>query len=129
MSSTEINLWLDSHRMEALEKAMEAEDTSVQEYMQDYLIELYTEMVPLEEQQRVDKIIAAERQAEALAAEAQRKFCVYSITQDGQRIFLSVEGRTDLLQAALLLNRCLKEDGDLRGFRKQLTACAEITEH
>lgn len=129
MSTTEINLWLDSHRMEALEEVMEAEDTSVEKYMQNYLIELYTEMVPLEEQQRVDRIIAAERQAEALAAEAQRKFCVYMITENGQRTFLSVEGRTDLLQAALLVNRCLKEDGDLHSFQKRLTACTEIKEH
>ena len=91
MSTTEINLWLDSHRMDALEEAMEAEDTSVEKYMQNYLIELYTELVPLEEQQRVDRIIAAERQAEAEAAEAQRKFCVYMITENGQRTFLSGE--------------------------------------
>ncbi len=129
MSTTEINLWLDSHRMEALEKAMQAEGSSVEKYLQDFLKQMYMVMVPREERQRIDGMIAAERRAEAKAAEAQRKFCVYSITQDGQRTFLSVEGRTDLLQAALLLNRCLKEDGDLRSFRKQLTACTEIKEH
>ena len=128
MSTTEINLWLESHRMEALEKVMETEGSSVEEYLQNYLKQMYITMVPREERQRIDNVIATERRSEALAAEAQRKFCVYSITQDGQRTFLSVEGRTDLLQAALLLNRCLKEDGDLHDFQKRLTACTEIKE-
>ena len=44
---------LHRYKMEALEKALEDSGTSVEELMQDYLINLYSENVPLPVQQRI----------------------------------------------------------------------------
>ena len=57
----QVVLTLHDYRMEALEKVME--DTGgVERFLQDYLIDLYSERVPLEEQSRIQKRIDAERQ-------------------------------------------------------------------
>ena len=56
-----IVLTLHNYRMEALERAMEAEG-GVERYMQDLLIDLFSERVPFEKQVRIQKQIAAERQ-------------------------------------------------------------------
>ena len=68
----EVVLTLHDYRMEALEKVME--DTGgVERFLQDYLIDLYSERVPLEEQSRIQKRIDAERQGDSTAFEKQPK--------------------------------------------------------
>ena len=59
----EITLQLTDARMEALEQALEEEGLgSVEGFMQDYLIELFTEKVPFEIQAQIQKRLDAERQ-------------------------------------------------------------------
>lgn len=64
----QVVLTLHDYRMEALEKVME--DTGgVERFLQDYLIDLYSERVPFEEQSRIQKRIDAERQQDSPAVE------------------------------------------------------------
>ena len=66
----QVVLTLHDYRMEALEKVME--DTGgVERFLQDYLIDLYSERVPFEEQSRIQKRIDAERQQDSPAVEKQ----------------------------------------------------------
>ena len=59
----EITLHLTDARMEALEQALEEEGLgSVEDFMQDYLIDLFTEKVPYEVQVQIQKQLDAERQ-------------------------------------------------------------------
>ncbi|MBQ9347575.1 MAG: hypothetical protein IJT94_09600 [Oscillibacter sp.] len=59
----EITLHLTDARMEALEQALEEEGLGgVENYMQDTLIDLFTEKVPFDIQARIQKRIDAERQ-------------------------------------------------------------------
>lgn len=53
---------LHKYKMEALEKALEDDDTSVEELMQDYLINLYSENVPFPVQQRIRRRIDREHE-------------------------------------------------------------------
>lgn len=67
----EITLHLTDARMEALEQAMEEEGLgSVENYMQDSLIDLFTEKVPFDIQVRIQKQIDAERHQEQGDSEA-----------------------------------------------------------
>ncbi|MBP5718615.1 MAG: hypothetical protein J6X53_06515 [Abditibacteriota bacterium] len=59
----EITLQLTDARMEALEQALEEEGLgSVEGFMQDYLIDLFSEKVPYEVQIQIQKQLDAERQ-------------------------------------------------------------------
>ena len=57
---SEIVLTLDTHRLDALEEVMQ-EQGGVEKYMQNLLIDLYSEQVPLEKQKEVDAQIEVER--------------------------------------------------------------------
>lgn len=45
-NSYSAEVWLDSRRWNALEAVLEAQGTSIERHLQDYLVDLYREMVP-----------------------------------------------------------------------------------
>ena len=47
-NSYSAEVWLDSRRWDALEAVLEAKGTSIERHLQDYLVDLYREMVPAE---------------------------------------------------------------------------------
>lgn len=58
----EIVLYMSNERLEALQQAMEEQGmSSVENYLQDHLIDLFTEIVPMAEQVRIQKRMDAER--------------------------------------------------------------------
>ena len=57
----EIILHLNDYRMEALDEALE-DSGGVEKWMQDYLIDLYSDTVPFDKQREIQKRIDAERQ-------------------------------------------------------------------
>ena len=62
----EIVLALDTHRLEALEEVLHNQG-GVEKYMQNLLIDLYSEQVPLEKQREVEAQIESERNPPFLA--------------------------------------------------------------
>ena len=46
--STSAEVWLDQRRWDALEEALKAQGSDIEQHLQDYLITLYNETVPQE---------------------------------------------------------------------------------
>ena len=65
--STSAEVWLDQRRWDALEEALKAQGSDIEQHLQDYLITLYNETVPQEQWEQVEKGISDE------AAEAARE--------------------------------------------------------
>lgn len=48
-NSYSAEVWLDERRWDALEAALEEQGTNIEKYLQDYLVDLYREMVPADQ--------------------------------------------------------------------------------
>ena len=120
MADEEVTVWLNTHRMEALEEQLTLQGSSVEKHLQDYLIDLYAEMVPYEEQQRIDAVLAEEAKAEKEAAEANRRFSVFRVIEHGERSLFLVDGDMDMLQTASRLRNYTKILESLRGYSKDM---------
>ena len=62
-------IWLDPYRWEALQEILEQDGTDIEEVLQNYLIEVYSDRVPIERQKEVDRRIKKERLAAVQEAE------------------------------------------------------------
>lgn len=72
-----MELYLHDYKLEALSSALEEQGTSVEEQMQEYLIELYADSVPYEEQQKIRARIDAEAVTEVDKKKAVRQFTAF----------------------------------------------------
>ena len=78
--SVSTEAWLDQRRWAALEEALKAQGSNVKRHLQDYLITLYNETVPLERWVQIETAITKEELESAQAAEDQK---VYRPVQAG----------------------------------------------
>ena len=60
--SVSTEAWLDQRRWAALEEALKAQGSNVKRHLQDYLITLYNETVPLERWVQIETAITKHRQ-------------------------------------------------------------------
>ena len=120
MADTEITVWLNEHRMEALEEQLALQGSSVEEHLQDYLIDLYAEMVPHEEQQRINDTLAEEAKADTEVREANRRFSVFHVTEYGERSLFLVDGDMDMLRTANMLRAYTRILEALRNHSKDM---------
>ena len=58
--SVSTEAWLDQRRWAALEEALKAQGSNVKRHLQDYLITLYNETVPLEQWTQIETAITKE---------------------------------------------------------------------
>lgn len=63
-NSYSAEVWLDERRWDALEAALEEQGTNIEKYLQDYLVDLYREMVPADQVREIESCIKQERQEE-----------------------------------------------------------------
>lgn len=111
MSSGDVSveLWLNEYKMQALELVLDKQGTSIEERLQEYLIELYADLVPVEVQQRIRQRIDSETKASKEAAEAGRRFAVFHVTERGESVCFLAEEHMDMLQAAVKLRSYLRK--------------------
>lgn len=105
---TPVEVWLNSYRWDALEEVLEEQGSSIEKHLQDYLIDLYTELVPHERQMKIDRLIQSECIAEAQAAAEARRFSAYRVVEGSRWDFFETEHELDFLQAANHLRRYLR---------------------
>ena len=122
-----LELWLHEYKMEALEKVLEEQGSSVEKQMQDHLIELYSDMVPSEIQQGIRQRIDAEHHEEAVRAEANRRFAVFKVTEHGEQSCYLVDEPIDFLRAARSLRNHLRAQNPPTDYRHHYAASREIT--
>ena len=116
MADREITLWLDELRAQALDDELEQQGTCVEKYMQDYLIDLYTELVPTRNVQKVEEAINWERiQRERQAAN--RVVTAFHVTEGNAEQYFQTEQQIDMLQAAKLLRAYLRRDANASPLR------------
>ena len=91
--SVSTEAWLDQRRWAALEEALKAQGSNVKRHLQDYLITLYNETVPLERWVQIETAITKEELESAQEAEDQKVYAAFHIRENGHdSIFSTANG-------------------------------------
>lgn len=112
MGDTSIELRLNIHRFNALEEALNEEGSSLEEHMQNYLIDLYVEMVSNTKQQEIDQLIAEEDLRIKQQQADMRRFSVFRITEKGSTVCLECNHAFEFMQAANQVRRYQRQEMD-----------------
>ena len=127
-NSYSAEVWLDERRWDALEAALEEQGTNIEKYLQDYLVDLYREMVPADQVREIESCIKQERQEELREAEARKVFSVFRLWDGGKSRCLATEYPKEFLDVARLLRKCLQEgDGGTDAFARKIYGGYEIS--
>lgn len=105
----QLELYLHKYKMEALSSVLEEQDSSVEEQMQEMLIDLYAELVPYEVQQQIRTRIDTEHAKEWAAMEAVKKYTVFRLRENGTDAFFQLDRQEDFLCVAQFLRRYLQD--------------------
>ena len=114
--SVEIATWIHEYELRALEKYLAMEGTDTEQVMQKMLAELYSDRVPLEERQAIQKRIETER-AEQLARQmANTTWTAYHVTGHGVERYFKTATADQLLHTAMRLRTYLSGSESSPGF-------------
>ena len=72
-NSISAEVWLDERRWDALEVVLEEQGSNIEQHLQEYLLDLYREMVPPDQVREIESCIKQERQEELREAEARKE--------------------------------------------------------
>lgn len=108
-SYVSVELWLNEYKMKALESVLDEQGLSVEERLQESLIELYTNLVPVEIQKNIQQRIDYEEKASKEAEEAGRRFAVFHVTEYGESVHFLVEENLEMLKTAVKLRNYLRK--------------------
>ena len=106
---TSAEVWLNTYRWSALREALKEEDAKIENCLQEYLLKLYEDKVPLEQRQQIDQLIAEEDMANEQYREAHRQFSAYRIRWDGVETFVESASYQNAASAASVLRKCIRE--------------------
>ena len=110
--SVSTEAWLDQRRWAALEEALKAQGSNVKRHLQDYLITLYNETVPLERWVQIETAITKEELESAQAAEDQKVYAAFHIREHGHDSVFSTCNGEEFLDVAIRLRRYLQGDAE-----------------
>ena len=129
MDSVSIELWLDKRQLAALEQALTEDGTTVERTMQEQLNELYAQRVPLEQQEKIQQALDAERLESQRNAEASARYAGLHITENGQEHYLSTKSGQEFLDMAILMRRYVRGtfDDKEKGFARCIYGAEEIS--
>lgn len=105
----QIELWLNEYKAEALSSVLEKQNTSIEERLQEMLIDLYSDLVPYEIQQAIRSRIDEERTAWEAEQEASRQYTAFRAVEDGAVFFFQMDGEGSLLNVGKFLRRYFRE--------------------
>lgn len=127
-NSYSAEVWLNSHRWDALETELEKQGTNIEKYLQDYLVELYRELVPADQVSEIEEIIRQEQLREQAEREARRVFSAFRLREGGKSRYLATEFPVEFLGAAHLLRDCIRKDaGNAAAYERKIQGVYEIT--
>lgn len=125
---TQYEVYLNEYKAEALEAVLKADGTSIEEQMQEQLTVLYTERVPPDVQREIQQKIDVERAAYEREAEAQRKYTVFHVKENGADEYFRLDRGMEFLDAALLLRNHLRQpEGSAGSFAERFQSREIIT--
>ena len=102
----EIVLWLDRRWKNAIEKHLKGE--TLQEYLETVLDELCNQL-PQREYERISRAIQSEAAAQRAEEEAARTYAAYHVTENGKEWYYKTTPGEELLGAARMLRKYLKD--------------------
>ena len=127
-NSYSAEVWLNEHRWNALEEALEKQGTSIEKYLQSYLVDLYQEMVPEEQVKEIEAIIQQENMEAQREREARKVFFAFRLLENGKDHCLVTESSKEFLDAARLLRKYLQEGaGGAEAFARKIHDSYEIS--
>lgn len=100
-NSLSAEVWLDQRRWDALEEALKAQGSDIEQHLQDYLISLYNEMVPQEQWEQVEKRISNEAAETAREAEEHTVYTVFHVREHGHDSIFSTGNGEEFLDVAI----------------------------
>ena len=128
-NSISAEVWLEERRWDALEEVLNAQGSNIEKHLQDYLIDLYNEMVPLEQWEQIEKSIADEA-AEALReAEERTVYTAFHVREHGQDQLFATTGGEEFLNVARQLRRYVRDGntGEGQGFMRRFHTARPIS--
>ena len=99
--STSAEVWLDQRRWDALEEALKAQGSDIEQHLQDYLITLYNETVPQEQWEQVEKRISDEAAEAAREAEERAVYTAFHVREHGHDSIFSTGNGEEFLDVAI----------------------------
>ena len=126
-NSFSAEVWLNEHRWNALEEALAKQGTSIEKYLQTYLVDLYREMVPEDQVKEIEAIIHQENLEDQREREARKVFSVFRLLEKGKDHCLVTESSKEFLDAARLLRKYLQDGaGGAEAFVRKIQGGYEI---
>lgn len=127
-NSYSAEVWLDSRRWDALEAMLEAQGTSIEKHLQDYLVGLYQEMVPAEQVTEIESAIQKEFLKAQREREARKVFSAFRLWENGKDRCLATESPKEFLDVAKLLRKHLQEKaGGADDFARKISGGYDIS--
>ena len=103
-------VWLDSYRWDALEAVLERQGSSIEQHLQNYLLDLYQEMVPADQVREIESRIEQDRQEELREAEARKVFSAFRLWEGGKsRCLAPNPQKNSWIQPGFSVNVCGRE--------------------
>jgi len=106
----QMELYLHEYKMKALSSVLAEQGSSVEERMQEMLVGLYDELVPVEVREDIQSRIDAEHAALEAEQEAAKKFTAFRVRQDGADAFFQLDHSETFLDIAKFLRGYLRKE-------------------
>lgn len=108
--SVEIVLWLHEYEHKALERQLALDGSNIEKTMQEMLMELYSQRLPVEEQKAIRDRIDAEYAEQAAEQLANTTWAAYHVIGQGEDIYFKTSAVDTLLIAAKRLRTYLTKN-------------------
>ncbi len=121
-------VWLDERRWDALEVVLEEQGSNIEQYLQEYLLDLYREMVPPDQVREIESDIQKEALETQREREARKVFSAFRLWENGKSRCLATEYPKDFLDTARLLRKHLLEKaGGADDFARKINGGYDIS--
>ena len=84
-------MWLDERRWDALEVVLEEQGSNIEQHLQEYLLDLYREMVPPDQVREIESDIQKEALETQREREARKVFSAFHLWENGKSRCLATE--------------------------------------
>lgn len=83
-NSISAEVWLDERRWDALEVVLEEQGSNIEQHLQEYLLDLYREMVPPDQVREIESDIQKEALETQREREARKVFSAFRLWENGK---------------------------------------------
>ena len=90
-NSISAEVWLDERRWDALEVVLEEQGSNIEQHLQEYLLDLYREMVPPDQVREIESDIQKEALETQREREARKVFSAFHLWENGKSRCLATE--------------------------------------